>query len=71
MYRGKKIAVVMPAYNAEKTLKKTYDEVMGQGVVDLVVVVDCQRRDQASSVAQSLSKVLVHAHEKIPDMVES
>ena len=64
MYRGKKIAVVMPAYNAEKTLKKTYDEVMGQGVVDLVVVVDDRSRDQTAAVAQSLPKVLVHVHEK-------
>ena len=69
MYCGKKCdgdAGIQCRENPEKT----YDEVMGQGVVDLVVVVDCQRRDQASSVAQSLSKVLVHAHEKIPDMVE-
>lgn len=30
----KKIVVVMPAYNAAKTLRKTYDEVMCQGIVD-------------------------------------
>lgn len=64
MYRGKKIVVVMPAYNAEKTLKKTYDEVMEQGVVDLVVVVDDRSRDQTAAVAQALPKVLVHVHEK-------
>jgi len=64
MYRGKKIVVVMPAYNAEKTLKKTYDEVMEQGIVDLVVVVDDRSRDQTASVAQTLPNVLVHVHEK-------
>ena len=40
MYRGKKVVVVMPAYNAEKTLKKTYDEVIEQGIVDKVIIVD-------------------------------
>jgi len=64
MYRGKKIVVVMPAYNAEKTLRKTYDEVMDQGIVDLVVVVDDRSRDQTASVAQTLPNVLVHVHEK-------
>jgi|LGVF01.1.fsa_nt_gb hypothetical protein len=36
----KKVIVVMPAYNAAQTLRKTYDEVMAQGIVDLVVLVD-------------------------------
>jgi glycosyltransferase involved in cell wall biosynthesis len=31
MFQNKKIVVVMPAYNAEKTLLKTYEEVMAQG----------------------------------------
>jgi len=37
MLKDKKIIVVMlmPAYNATQTLKKTYDEVMAQGIVDL------------------------------------
>ena len=30
----------MPAYNAIQTLRKTYDEVMAQGIVDNVIVVD-------------------------------
>jgi hypothetical protein len=37
MFKNKKIVVVMPAYNAAKTLRKTYDEVMSQGIVDLVI----------------------------------
>ena len=40
MYNGQKVVVVMPAYNAAKTLRKTYEEVMAQGIVDLVVLVD-------------------------------
>ena len=34
MFQNKKVVVVMPAYNAEKTLLKTYEEVMAQGIVD-------------------------------------
>ncbi len=40
MYRENKIIVVMPAYNAETTLRRTWEEVMAQGVVDRVIVVD-------------------------------
>jgi glycosyltransferase involved in cell wall biosynthesis len=36
MLKDKKVIVVMPAYNAAQTLKMTYDEVMAQGLVDLV-----------------------------------
>ncbi len=31
MIRGKRLVVVMPAYNAAQTLRKTFDEVMAQG----------------------------------------
>ena len=40
MYNGKKVAVVMPAYNAAKTLLKTYREAVAQPFVDRVIVVD-------------------------------
>ena len=33
MFRGHKIVVVMPAYNAARTLRRTYDEVVDQGLV--------------------------------------
>ncbi len=33
MFKHKKIIVVMPAYNAAKTLRKTYEEVMGQNFI--------------------------------------
>ena len=54
----------MPAYNAEQTLRKTYDEVMAQGVVDLVIVVDDQSRDHTVDVARSLPNTQVLVHEK-------
>lgn len=63
MYQGKKIIVVMPAYNAEETLLKTYNEVMAQGIVDLVIIVDDASRDQTASLARTLAKTRVHVHE--------
>ena len=62
MYRGKKIVVVMPAYNAGRTLRQTYDEVMEQGMVDEIVVVDDHSRDDTVAVARGLPGVLVHQH---------
>ena len=53
----------MPAYNAVKTLRRTYDEVMAQGVVDLVIVVDDASRDQTAALAQFLPNTKVHVHE--------
>ena len=41
----------MPAYNAEKTLRKTYEEVMDQQIVDEVTVVDDASRDDTVAVA--------------------
>ncbi len=63
MYLDKKVVVIMPAYNAAKTLRKTYDEVMAQGVVDLVIVVDDASRDETVALARQLpqAQVLVHA----------
>ena len=64
MIKNKKVVVVMPAYNAEATLRMTYDEVMDQGIVDHVILVDDGSRDNTVSVARSLSGVQVHVHEK-------
>lgn len=54
----------MPAYNAAETLLTTYNEVMAQGVVDLVIVVDDASRDQTADLARTLDKTRVHVHEK-------
>ncbi|MFM2082056.1 MAG: hypothetical protein RL380_747 [Verrucomicrobiota bacterium] len=64
MYRHQKIVVVMPAYNAAKTLQKTYDEVREQGIVDHIILVDDRSRDDTVKLAQSLPGVQVHVHEK-------
>jgi glycosyltransferase involved in cell wall biosynthesis len=63
MYRGKKIIVVMPAYNAAKTLPQTYAEVREQGIVDGIILVDDRSRDNTVAVAQALEGVQVHEHD--------
>ena len=62
MFQGLKVVVVMPAYNAEQTLRATYDEVMAQGIVDEVVVVDDASSDATVAVAQSLPNTFVDTH---------
>ncbi len=62
MLNGQKIVVVMPAYNAEKTLRRTYDEVMAQGIVDLVIVVDDASHDETVAIARTLPHVQVEVH---------
>ena len=64
MYRDQKVVVVMPAYNAAQTLLLTYEEVMAQEVVDLVIVVDDASKDETISIAKNLPNTLVYQHEK-------
>ena len=64
MFKDKKVIVVMPAYNAEQTLRRTYEEVMAQDIVDLVIVVDDGSQDKTVSVAKALPDTLVYTHEK-------
>ena|SRR5437870_6845174 len=62
MINGRKIVVVMPAYNAARTLRRTYEEVMAQGMVDLVVVVDDASHDETVAIARTLDRVQVEVH---------
>ncbi|MHC4456454.1 MAG: glycosyltransferase family 2 protein [Planctomycetota bacterium] len=62
MFADKKVVVVMPAYNAAQTLRQTYDEVMAQGIVDLVIVVDDASHDETTVIARTLPKTSVHTH---------
>lgn len=64
MYKDKKIVVVMPAYNAARTLQKTHAEVLEQGIVDLVVVVDDKSSDETISIASRLPKTKLIQHER-------
>jgi glycosyltransferase involved in cell wall biosynthesis len=62
MLAGKKIVVVLPAYNAAKTLEQTYREIPFD-IVDEVVLVDDASGDETVSVAKNLGlqHVIVHA----------
>lgn len=64
MYKNHKIIVVMPAYNAAQTLRQTFDEVMAQEIVDIVIVVDDKSSDETVSIAESLPNTIVYSHEK-------
>ncbi len=61
---NRKVVVVMPAYNAARTLRQTYDEVMAQGIVDLVILVDDASGDDTVAIAASLPRTEVHVHDK-------
>jgi len=63
MLDNKRIVVVMPAYNAEQTLRKTYDEVMETRIVDRVIVVDDASQDATLAIARALPNVTAHGHE--------
>ena len=55
-----KVVVVMPAYNAAKTLRMTYAE-LPHDVVDLVILVDDGSRDETIEIARSLGlELFVH-----------
>lgn len=61
MLLGKHITVVMPAYNAELTLRQTYDDIP-HDIVDRIILVDDYSRDKTALLARSLGieEVIVH-----------
>lgn len=60
MLNGKRIVVVMPAYRAEKTLRKTYDA-MPHDIVDEVILTDDASGDATAQLARALGiHTLVH-----------
>jgi glycosyltransferase involved in cell wall biosynthesis len=63
MYRDKKVVVVMPAYNAARTVRQTYAEVREQQLVDLIILVDDGSRDDTVAIAKTLEGVQVYVHE--------
>ena len=62
MFRDKRVVVVMPAYNAAETLETTHREVLDQGIVDHVIVVDDASRDETSRIAKGLPHTTVYTH---------
>lgn len=63
MIKGKKVVVVMPAYNASKTLEMTYREI-NLDLVDEVIVVDDCSKDDTSEKAKKLGIQHVIKHQK-------
>ena len=62
MLKGKKIIVVMPAYNAARTLEQTYREIPAD-IVDEVILVDDCSSDDTVEVARALGIVHVLRHD--------
>lgn len=62
MYRGRRIVVVMPAYNAARTLRQTWAEVRAQEMVDEIILVDDGSRDDTVAIARTLEGLRVHVH---------
>jgi glycosyltransferase involved in cell wall biosynthesis len=59
MINGKRIAVVMPAYNAEKTLEKTVAELTD--IVDIKILVDDSSTDQTAELSKRLGvRTFIH-----------
>ncbi len=60
MINGRRVAVVLPAYNAALTLKQTYDEIPHDVVDDVILTDDCSR-DDTSEISRGLGiHTLVH-----------
>jgi glycosyltransferase involved in cell wall biosynthesis len=64
MYRDRRIAVVMPAYNAARTVRQTWQDVQDQQIVDHIILVDDGSHDDTAAVARGLEGVQVHVHER-------
>jgi len=63
MLQGKKIVIVLPAYNAELTLEKTYREIP-LDMVDEVVLVDDNSKDKTVEVARNIGITHVIRHDQ-------
>jgi glycosyltransferase involved in cell wall biosynthesis len=63
MINNKKIAVVLPAYNAAKTLEITYNEIP-MDIVDEVILTDDKSSDETIQVAKKLGITHIIAHEQ-------
>nr|NQU92925.1 glycosyltransferase family 2 protein [Bacteroidota bacterium] len=63
MINNQKIVVVLPAYNAEKTLEDTYKEIPFD-IVDEVVIVDDKSRDNTLKVAKRIGIKQIVEHQE-------
>ena len=65
MYKGKKVIVVLPAYNAAKTLEKTYNEIPFD-LVDEVILCDDASKDETIAKAKEvgITNIIAHVNNK-------
>lgn len=64
MINGKKVVVVMPAYNAAQTLRRTYEEIPHH-IVDEILLVDDASQDHTAQVSQEMGiKTVVHSQNR-------
>lgn len=63
MINGKKLIVVMPAYNAEQTLIKTHEELPHE-IIDEVILVDDHSRDNTVEIARRLGIHTIIRHKQ-------
>jgi glycosyltransferase involved in cell wall biosynthesis len=63
MLNGKKIGIVLPAYNAASTLEKTYLEIPFD-IIDEVILVDDASKDNTSEIGKKLGIKHIIRHEK-------
>ncbi len=64
MILGLKVIVVMPAYNAEKTLRQTYDELPHEYIDDIILVDDASR-DSTAAIARELGiRTIIHSENR-------
>ena len=63
MIKGQKVVVVLPAYNAAKTLRQTYNEI-DRNIVDEVILVDDFSSDNTFEIANEIGIKQIIRHEK-------
>ncbi len=63
MIKDKKVVIVLPAYNAAKTLERTYNEIPFE-IVDDVVLVDDKSSDDTVEVGKKLGIKHIISHEQ-------
>jgi glycosyltransferase involved in cell wall biosynthesis len=65
MYKSKKVIVVLPAYNAEKTIEQTLSEIP-KDIVDDIILCDDRSTDNTVSIAKTLGikEIIIHDQNK-------
>lgn len=65
MYKNKKVVVVLPAYNAALTIKKTFEEIPHE-LVDEIILCDDASKDDTVKIARSLGiqEIISHTQNK-------